>query len=171
MAMNEQDKHTTEADNDRALRKHLLYLLGDGGAHVDFEATIRDFPVEHINQKIEHIPYTPWQLLEHMRISQWDILEFSRNANHVSPAWPEGYWPAPGVVPDASHWQESIEAFRADLKAMKNLVADESVSLFAPLAHGDGETVLREALLVADHNAYHLGVLQTLKRILTAGGE
>ena len=171
MAMNEQDKRTPEADNDRALREHLLYLLGGGGAHVDFEAIVRDFPVELINRKIEHIPYTPWQVLEHMRIAQWDILEFSRNAGHVSPEWPEGYWPAAGVVPDAAAWRESVEAFRADLRAMENLVADESISLFAPLAHGDGQTILREALLVADHNSYHLGVLQTLKRILTEGGQ
>ncbi|HYO91375.1 MAG TPA: DinB family protein, partial [Pyrinomonadaceae bacterium] len=114
------------------------------------------------------IPYTPWQLLEHMRIAQWDILEFSRNANHVSPKWPEGYWPAGEMVADAASWQRSIEAFRADLKAMENLLEDSATRLFTPIAHGDGQTILREALLVADHNAYHLGVLSTLKRILTA---
>jgi hypothetical protein len=156
------------AGTDKALREHLLYVLGGGGAHVDFEAVIKDFPVAAINRKVEHIPYTPWQVLEHMRIAQWDILEFSRNANHVSPKWPEGYWPAADVVPDAAAWQKSIEAFRADLKAMESLVEDSAIDLFAPIAHDDGQTILREALLVADHNAYHLGVLSTLKRILTA---
>ena len=154
-------------DNDRALREHLLYLLRGGGAHVDFESVAADFPVDLVNRKVEHVPYTPWQVLEHMRIAQWDILEFSRKADHVSPPWPEGYWPAndlPGDAGDA--WQRSVEAFRSDLKEMEALVADPSTDLFAPIAHGQGQTILREALLVADHNAYHLGVLVTLKRIL-----
>jgi hypothetical protein len=161
-------EQTLNVDTDRALREHLLYLLRGGGAHVDFETVIADFPVEAINRRVEPITYTPWQLLEHMRIAQWDILEFSRNANHVSPKWPEGYWPAAEAVADAEAWRKSVEAFRADLKAMENLLEDAATPLFAPIAHGDGQTVLREALLVADHNAYHLGVLSTLKRILTA---
>jgi hypothetical protein len=150
-----------------ALREHLLDLLGEGGAHIDFEAVVADFPAGAINRRVEHIPYTPWQVLEHMRIAQTDILEFSRNAHHVSPKWPEGYWPAPDFVADASDWEKSVAAFRADLKAMQALVADAATDLFTPLAHGDGQTILREALLVADHNAYHLGVLSTLKRMLT----
>jgi hypothetical protein len=155
-------------DTDKALREHLLYLLRGGGAHVDFESVAADFPVELVNRKVEHIPYTPWQVLEHMRIAQWDILEFSRNASHVSPPWPEGYWPAPTEAGDREAWQRSVEAFRADLKEMEALVADPSTDLFAPIAHGTGQTILREALLVADHNAYHLGVLVTLKRMLGA---
>ena len=155
-------------DNDQALREHLLYVLRGGGAHVDFESVVGGFPVELINRKVEHIPYTPWQLLEHMRMAQWDILEFSRNANYVSPPWPEGYWPADRETGDADAWHKSVDAFRADLKQMEGLVADPSTDLFAPLAHGEGQTILREALLVADHNAYHLGVLVTLKRILEA---
>lgn len=156
------------ANHDKALREHLLYLLRGGGAHVDFENVVADFPVELVNRKVEHIPYTPWQLLEHMRIAQWDILEFSRNAAHVSPKWPEGYWPADELKPDAAAWQRSVEAFRADLMKMERLLEDSASDLFAPIAHGDGQTILREALLVADHNAYHLGVLSTLKRILLA---
>ena len=152
--------------NDKALREHILYLLRGGGAHVDFESVVTDFPVELVNQRVEHIPYTPWQVLEHMRIAQWDILEFSRDASHVSPPWPEGYWPAPDAAGDRDAWQRSVEAFRADLKEMEALVADSSTDLFAPIAHGKGQTILREALLIADHNAYHLGVLVTLKRII-----
>ena len=155
-------------DSDQTLREHLLYVLRGGGAHVDFESVVADFAVDLINQKVEHIPYTPWQLLEHMRIAQWDILEFSRNADHVSPPWPEGYWPAALETGDAEAWHKSVAAFRADLKEMESLVATPATDLFAPLAHGDGQTILREALLVADHNAYHLGVLVTLKRILEA---
>jgi hypothetical protein len=103
-----------------------------------------------------------------MRIAQRDILEFSLDARHVSPKWPEGYWPDPDQAGDAADWQQSVEAFRADLREMEKLLEDSETDLFAPLAHGDGQTVLREALLVADHNAYHLGVLATLKRILNA---
>lgn len=151
---------------DKALREHLLYLLGGGGAHVDFETVIKDFPLEIINRKAEHVPYTPWQVLEHMRIAQMDILEFSRSAAHVSPPWPEGYWPESGTQADEAAWNKSVEAFRLDLEAMKQLVEDPSTDLFARIEHGDGQTILREALLVADHNAYHLGVLVTLKRLL-----
>lgn len=155
-------------DTDKALREHLLYLLGGGGAHVDFETVVRDFPIEIINRKAPKIPYTPWQVLEHMRIAQSDILEFSRDANHVSPEWPKGYWPAEEATADEAGWNRSVEAFRADLKAMEKLVADTTTDLFTPIAHGEGQTILREALLVADHNAYHLGVLVTLKRLLAA---
>ena len=153
-------------DTDKALREHLLYLLRGGGAHVDFDTVVKDFPADTINRKAQHIPYTPWQVLEHMRIAQWDILMFSRDARHVSPPWPEGYWPAGDARADWEAWSASVESFRADLKAMEGLVADPSTDLFAPIAHGEGQTILREALLVADHNAYHLGVLFTLKRIL-----
>lgn len=151
---------------DKALREHLLYLLGGGGAHVDFETAVRDFPLETINQRAEHVPYTPWQVLEHMRIAQWDILEFSRDGGHVSPPWPEGYWPEEGLGADKDRWDRSIEGFRADLEAMKQLVKDPATDLFTPIEWGTGQTILREALLVADHNAYHLGVLITLKRVL-----
>jgi hypothetical protein len=106
-----------------------------------------------------------------MRIAQWDILEFSRNAGHVSPKWPEGYWPGDDVLPGEHEWNESVKAFRAGLKEMERLLEDPSIDLFAPIAHGEGQTVLREALLVADHNAYHLGVLATLKRLLGASGQ
>lgn len=151
---------------DKALREHLLSLLGGGGAHVDFESTVADFPVDKAHRKISQLPYTAWEVLEHMRIAQWDILEFSRNADYVSPKWPEGYWPAKDAVPGAEAWNESVEKFRADLEEMKALVADPQTDLLARIPHGDGQTVLREALLVADHNAYHLGVLVTMKRLL-----
>jgi hypothetical protein len=153
-------------DKDKALREHLLYLLGGGGAHVDFESVIKDFPVDAVNESIEHLPYTAWAVLEHMRIAQNDILEFSRDAEHVSPKWPEGYWPTKDVKADAESWNKTVEQFRADLKEMESLVADPATDLYAPIPHGDGQTILREALLVADHNAYHLGVLVTMKRLL-----
>jgi hypothetical protein len=101
-----------------------------------------------------------------MRIAQWDILEFSRDANHRSPEFPEGYWPPAGVVADADIWDKTVRSFRSDLGELENLVVDPSIDPFAEIPHGDGQTILREALLVADHNAYHLGTLAVMKRIL-----
>ena len=160
----------SDADRDRALREHVLYLLRGGGAHIKFDEVVGDFPVELINARAEGVPYTPWHLLEHMRIAQWDILEFSRDASHVSPAWPEGYWPDKGREAGDDDWRKSVEAFRANLREMEALVEDASTDLYAPVPHGDGQTILREALLVADHNAYHLGALVTLRRALEAKG-
>ncbi|PYS80532.1 MAG: ABC transporter [Acidobacteria bacterium] len=157
------------ADNkDHALREHLLDLLRGGGAHIHFDEALKDFPAELINRKAEGTAYTPWQLLEHMRIAQWDILEFTRSASHVSPEWPEGYWPDKSIAAGEDDWRKSIESFRADLRAIVELVEDPATDLYAPVPHGDGQTVLREALLVADHNAYHLGALVTLRRTLEA---
>ncbi len=151
---------------DQSLREHLLYLLGSGGAHVDFESAVADFPADKAHTKLERLPYTAWDVLEHMRIARRDILEFSRNADYVSPKWPEGYWPAKDVEPGEGAWGESVEKFRADLEELKALLCTAQTDLFARIPHGDGQTILREALLVADHNAYHLGVLVTMKRLL-----
>lgn len=151
---------------DRQLRDHLLYLLRGGGAHISFEDFIANFSMDFINHEIEGVPYTPWQVLEHMRIAQWDILEFSHDANHASPKFPEGYWPSSGIAADGEMWNETVRVFRSDLQALADLVDDPATDLFAPLSHGDGQTILREVLLVADHNAYHLGTLALMKRVL-----
>jgi hypothetical protein len=151
---------------DESLRDHLRSLLRGGNAHLTFDDFIADFPGELSGQKVDGLPYTAWQVLEHMRLAQWDILEFSRSAKHVSPKWPEGYWPARKEVGTAEQWNESIEKFQADLKEMENLIADPATDLFAKIPHGSGQTILREALLVADHNAYHLGVLVAMGRML-----
>jgi hypothetical protein len=155
-------------DKDRALREHLLYLLRGGGAHISFDDALKNFPVALINKRVDGVPYTAWHVVEHMRIAQWDILEFSRSAAHVSPKWPEGYWPEKSAEADEAAWSASIEAFRKDLRAMEELVEDSSTDLYARIPHGTGQTILREALLVADHNAYHTGVLVTLRRALEA---
>jgi hypothetical protein len=154
-------------NNAQALRDHLLELLGSGNAHINFEDFVGGFPAERCGQRIQGLPYTPWQVLEHMRIAQWDILEFCRGKNHASPKWPEGYWPAPNESGCAKLWQETIAKFRGDLKEMGDLVADSSTDLFARIAHGNGQTILREALLLADHNAYHLGVLVVMGRLVS----
>jgi hypothetical protein len=153
---------------EQALREHLIYLLRDGGAHLGFDAAIADLPAHLRGAKPAGVPHSPWRLLEHLRIAQWDILEFSRNPNHVSPSFPRGYWPASDAPPDDGAWDCSVASFRADLQAMCNLVADPKTDLFARIPHGEGQTILREALLVADHNAYHLGQLVIVRRALGA---
>jgi hypothetical protein len=158
-------------EENKSLREHVLYLLRDGGAHVGFEKTIADLPAELRGSKPSELPFTAWRLLEHMRIAQSDILEFSRNPKHVSPAWPAGYWPETDAPPDEKTWDRSVAAFRADLHAMEQLVADPKTDLYARIPHGDGQTILREAFLVADHNAYHIGQLVMLRRLLAAWSE
>jgi hypothetical protein len=142
-----------ERDTTAALREHLLYLLRGGGAHLDFEKAVANLPAHLRGAKPPGQPHTPWRLLEHLRICQWDILEFSRNPRHVSPSFPDGYWPKGDTPPDDGAW---------------DLVADPATDLFVRIPHGEGQTVLREALLVADHNAYHLGHLVIVRRLLGA---
>ena len=153
-------------NTDQALREHLLYLLRGGGAHLGFEEAIADLPAALRGARPAGVPHTPWRLLEHMRIAQWDILEFCRNPRHVSPTFPDGYWPAGDAPPDEAAWLRCLNQFRADLQAMQDLVADPGTDLFARIPHGEGQTVLREAQLVADHNSYHLGQLVVVRRAL-----
>lgn len=148
------------------LRQHLADLLTKAEAHLDLESELREFPRELRGRKPPGAPHTPWQLLEHIRIAQWDILEFSRDAKHRSPKWPEGYWPKSEAPPDDKAWDKSVKQVLVDLKAMCELTSDPKSDLFAKIPHGDGQTLLREALLVADHNAYHLGQLVMVRRIL-----
>lgn len=155
-----------KTSHDQVLREHLLYVLHGGGAHAKFDDVVADFPSNLRGKKISGLPYTAWMLLEHMRIAQWDILEFSRNAQHSSPEWPSGYWPKTEAPPTLSAWTNSIQRLRKDLKAMQALVKNPKTDLYSRLPWGDGQTVLREALLLADHNAYHLGQLVTLRRQL-----
>jgi hypothetical protein len=154
--------------NDSALRQHLLSLLKGGNAHADFDAAVKDLPVDVRGKRPQGAEHSPWEILEHLRIAQWDILEFSRDAHHQSPKWPEGYWPSTQAPQGATEWNKSVQSFRKDLKGMCDLVADEKTDLFAKIPHGDGQTVLREALLLADHNAYHLGELVLVRRLLGA---
>lgn len=154
--------------HDRALRQHLLYLLKGGGAHVGFDEVVADLPPALRGKKPAGLPHTPWMLLEHMRLAQWDILEFSRNSKHVSPAWPKGYWPKSEAPSGAAEWNKSIRRFKQDLKAMQQLVNNPKTDLFSRIPWGDGQTMLREALLVADHNAYHLAQLVDARRLLGA---
>jgi hypothetical protein len=153
-------------DHDHSLRKHLLELLEGGGAHAKFDDVVKGLPPKLRGAKPANFPHSPWMLLEHLRLAQSDILEFSRNPKHVSPPWPAGYWPKTAAPPKAAAWDKSMQQFRRDLKAMQALVANPKTDLFARIPWGDGQTVLREALLVADHNAYHLAQFVDLRRLL-----
>ncbi len=153
-------------DPHHALREHILELLKGGHAHTTFDDAIKDLPPKLRGAKPENFPHSPWMLVEHIRIAQWDILEFSRNAKHKSPKWPEGYWPKTTEPPSAEAWNESVEQVRRDSKMMSDLAKDPSTDLFAKIPGGDGQTILREALLVADHNAYHVAQIVDVRRLL-----
>jgi hypothetical protein len=155
---------------DAALREHLVEVLTGGHAHATFEQAVKDLPVELRGKVPKGAEHSPWQLLEHLRIAQRDILEFSCNAEHESPKWPEGYWPQEKAPADEKVWDQSVRAFKKDLKEMRALVEDPKRDLFAKIPHGDGQTILREALLAADHNAYHIGQLVLVRRLLGAWG-
>ena len=151
--------------SDTAVREHLVGLLSGRGAHVPFEQAVADVPEELRGVIPDGAASSLWQQLEHVRIAQWDILEFSRDPDHVSPEYPDGYWPDT-VAPPAAAWQRSIDAFLADGAAMVKLVSDPEADLYTPFPHGTGQTLLREALVVADHNAYHVGQIVLLRRLL-----
>ncbi|HVB34939.1 MAG TPA: DinB family protein [Patescibacteria group bacterium] len=153
---------------EKTLREHLVNLLSGRGAHLDWKAAFSGFPVKLRGIRPRRAPHSAWQLLEHMRIAQWDILEFSRDPKHVSPDWPEGYWPKNPQPPSAAAWQKSLKQFAHDLQEMQELVSNPRTDLFARIPHGTGQTILREAILVADHNAYHLGQVVLLRRLLGA---
>jgi hypothetical protein len=157
-------------DRDRALREQLVRLLDWQGAHVNYEAALRGLPASHRGRQPEGLPYSPWQLVEHMRLSQWDILDFCRNPGYAQPRWPDDYWPATAAPPGDDAWAQSVAQFKTDLGALQDLVADPGTDLFAPILHGEGQTILREAVLVADHNAYHVGQLVVVRRLLGVWG-
>jgi hypothetical protein len=154
--------------HDAALREHLIELLRSRGAHADFDEAVEGLPEALRGTRVEDLPFTAWRLLEHLRLTQRDILEFTRNPKHKSPQWPEGYWPEGDAPPSAAAWDASVAAFRGDLGEMEKLVKDPSNNLFAPIPHGQGQTLLREALLAADHNSYHVGQFIALRRLLRA---
>ena len=153
-------------DSNAALRRHLLDLLNGGNAHATFDQAVKSLRADLRGKTPRGAEHSPWQLLEHLRIAQGDILEFCRDPNHKSPEWPSGYWPAKPAPPDEKAWDKSVRAFRKDLRSLCDLAANESTDLFAPIPHGTGQTILREALLAADHNAYHVGQLILVRRLL-----
>ena len=155
---------TTEQNNDRSVRAHVVKLLKGGDAHFYFDDLNEGFPIERCGEKIHGLPYTAWQVLEHLRIAQWDIIEFARDPHYVSPSFPEGYWPEEDGNPKL--WEASLTKIRGDLNQIVSMVSDTANDLFAPFPHGTGQTLLRQALLIVDHNSYHLGSLALMKRLL-----
>jgi hypothetical protein len=155
-------------DQDQSLRQHLLDLMNGGNAHATFDQAIKGLPPKLRGAKPHNFPHSPWMLLEHLRLAQWDILDFSRNRKYKSHKWPEDYWPKTAAPANADAWNKSVNQFHADLKAMEALVKNPKTDLFARIPWGDGQTILREALLVADHNAYHIAQLVDVRRLLGA---
>lgn len=155
-------------DHDKPLREQLSKVLDWNEAHADFSAAVANFPAELRGRVPEGMPYSAWQLLEHLRIALWDILEFSRDARHKSPDWPEGYWPKTAAPPNPTAWDKSEKSIHQHLEEMRELIGDAKRDLFAPIPHGSGQTLLRQALLIADHNAYHLGQLVLVRKALGA---
>ncbi len=162
---NHEENHAKD-DHEKSLRDHLVELLRGEHAHVDFAGALRDVPAGLRGARPAGAEHSLWQLLEHLRLAQSDILGFSRDPSHVSPKWPEGYWSSSVEPPGDGAWDASVAAFRTDLQAMVDLVSDPAADLFTPFAHGKGQTLLREAMLTADHNAYHVGQVVTLRRLL-----
>jgi hypothetical protein len=154
--------------NDESLRKHVVELLDGGHAHATFDTVIKNFPAELRGEVPLGLPHSAWMLLEHMRLAQWDILDFSVNPKYKAMKWPEDYWSKTPAPPDAASWEKSIKSFRDDLDAMKKLVSDPKTDLFKKLDWGKGQTILREALLVANHNSHHLGQMIDVRRLLGA---
>jgi hypothetical protein len=154
--------------DDKQLREQLIKMIDWNEAHTDFSSAVANLPAKLRGRVPKGFPHSAWQLLEHIRIALWDMVEFSSNAKHKSPKWPEGYWPKEPAPPSEEAWEQSVKAVRENLDAMRGLISDPKHDLFAPIPHGSGQTLLREALLVADHNAYHIGQLVLVRRALEA---
>jgi hypothetical protein len=153
------------------IRKQLIWLLTGGNAHMTFEEAVADFPMEAINTRFPNGTYTPWHLLEHLRLTQWDILDFMRNPAYREGNWPEDFWPAEDKQATRADWDETIRAFLRDRHAIEELVADPATDLQARIAHGTGQTIFREILLVADHNAYHIGEFAIMRQVMGTWGK
>ena len=152
----------------KSLRQHLIKVLEGSEAHAEFEQAVKDMLFALQGKIPKGAEHSPWQELEHLRIAQWDIFEFAVDPRHKSPKFPEGYWPTNPAPPDEKSWDKSAKAFVSDRTRFAKVLADESTDLFAKIPHGDGQTILRQALVAVDHNAYHLGQLVLLRRLLSA---
>jgi hypothetical protein len=149
-----------------ALVAELTQLLTAGNAHATFDQALADLPAPLRNQAVPEVPYTIWHLVEHLRIAQWDIVEFCLDPAHKSPDWPKGYWPAKDSTVDEAGWQATLTQIRHDQQRFIDLLENPATDLFKPLPHGDGQNILREALLIGDHGAYHTGEIILIRRLL-----
>ncbi len=153
-------------DSPQRIRNFILDQLEGGNAHVDFNKAVEGLNPDESGIKIDPSLHTIWELMEHIRIAQHDILDFSRNPNYETTPWPEGYWPESPRPKDRQEWDDTIEAFQDDHRAMVDLIKDPENDLLNPLPHGDGQTLFREAMLIVDHNAYHIGQIVQLRKAL-----
>jgi len=152
--------------DEEKLREQLAFHLSGKGAHIDFAAALEGFPVDLAGKRVPNLEHTAWGLVYHLRIAQADILDFVRNPDYTELEYPSGYWPGEDGPRDAAEWERTIEAFGRDLEALIALVRDPGNDLFAPIPHGSGQTLLREAVLVVDHNSYHVGQLVDIRMLL-----
>jgi len=159
------DKNTHRMNYQHQLiTKELTKLLLGGSAHISLKDALEGLKPELRGVKPAHTPYSIWQLVEHIRIAQWDMLQFSKDAEHKSPKWPEEYWPAESAPEDDDAWQGSLQQINSDLDEFIELL--EHSDICQELPHGTGQTILREALQIADHNAYHIGEIIAVRRVL-----
>jgi hypothetical protein len=150
-----------------AIRRELIELLEAKGAHMPFESAVADFPTEAINRPVPGLPaYTPWRLLDHIRYAQWDILDYIRNRDYLEAAWPDNYWPAADTVASREQFDQTIAAFHRDRRALRDLVEDPSVDLFAVIPGSPGHTLFREIRVVGAHNSYHIGEFAILRQVM-----
>ncbi len=155
-------------NNQNILRQQLLQLLDGRNAHMTFDDAVAEFPVEMINARPPNVPYTFWHLVEHLRIAQWDIFDFIINRDYTSPNWPEGYWPDQSSTATHEEWDNTLAQFRKDRATLAEMIRDEKTDLMADLEHAPGYTIMREIIVVADHNAYHTGELAILRQVMSA---
>jgi hypothetical protein len=148
------------------LLEEIISLLRGGNAHLSFQVAVKNVPMDKIGIKLDHTPYSLWQLVEHIRIAQWDMLQFCINPKHLSPPWPEGYWPVNCKPFRNEDWFNSIDKIQSDLEEFILYISKNN--LFTPLDHGSGQNLLREAFQIADHTSYHSGEIVALRRILDA---
>lgn len=153
-------------DHTQFVITELESLLNGGNAHADFDQAVKGVKHEILGKVPKGSAYSIWQLAEHIRIAQWDILEFSKNQDHKSPGWPEGYWPKDPEPPDSQAWKKTLDSIQADRKAFIALLHKAGTEIYKPFSHGEGQSLFREALVIADHNAYHTGEIILLRRIL-----
>jgi len=151
---------------DQALRRHLLELLRGGHAHLNLDDAVNGFPVDEVGVRPSGSPHSAWELLEHIRIAQHDIVRFSQSAGHKSPPWPKGYWPGSPTPESQEQWDESLAQIHKDMADFEAMLGDAARDLYAPFPWGDGQTLLREAMMLADHNAYHLGQLVLVRKLI-----
>lgn len=154
--------------NDKNLIDNLIDLIAKGNAHASLDNALEDMPFSLLGERPNNLPYSIWQLAEHIRIAQWDILEFSKNAKHVSPKWPDEYWPKEIKPQSESAWESCVDAIKAGRKEFINLIENAGDDLYKPFKHGDGQSLLKEALVLADHNSYHTGEIIIIRRLLNA---